>query len=353
MRNLDSLLLLSFVLVPGMLASGMTTGLRAQYGFQMKYLHNDQKTLTSFRASSGQEDTLYYMPPPGFHRGYGKAQGWVVGLFDADAATAETVKLGFQAYNKTMTGPDPKKNLGAEVSYSLFGLSTGGQSRTWLLTVATGSPKLSPIKLPSQFGLRITLPKPSPKSGQTWQQVAVSILQQQGSKIKYPSGVARTQMTFVKTGSQSAQAIGQPGSTFFFGTLLTEPTLQIYLRSTAYGGKAEDLYGPEALYPDASRGDKIGWFLNYRKFTFRQGPPIVIPLVAPSTLGTNMPTPFGELILSLNFIALTPQTLRVTGNADTGPITIPKGVRFWTQAIFIDPRKLEYRLSSAQEVRAR
>ena len=339
-----SLLLLLFV---------TTTSLRAQLGYQVKYLYNDQKTATSFRATSGQADTLYYMPPPGFHRGYGKAQGWVVGLHDADASTAETVKLGFQAFDKNQTGPDPKKPVGVEISYSLFGTSAGGQSRIWLLTVGSASPKQSPIQLPPQFGMRITLPRPQPGSGQTWQQVAVSILYQQGSKIQYPSGVNRTQMTFVKTGSQTVQAIGQVGSTFFLGTLLTEPTLQIYLRSTAYGGKPEDLFGPEALYPDPTRGDRIGWLMSYRKFTLRPGPPLVLPLVAPRALGANLSTAVGDLILGLNFVPLTPLLLNATGTADTGPVSLPKGVRFWTQALFLDPLKKEVRLSSAQEVRAR
>jgi hypothetical protein len=343
MRNLlGLLLLLPFLMV----------GLRAQITYQIKYLHNDQKTVTSFRATSTQEDTLYYMPPPGFHRGYGESQGWVVGLFDADASTSEVVKLGFQAFDAPKTGPDPSKNIGVEVTYSLFGTGTGGQSRIWLLTVGAGNPPQNPITLPDQYGLRLTLPRPAPGNGQTWQQVALSVLQQQGNKIQYPSGVSRTQMTFVKTGATTAQSIGQTGSTFFFGSLLSEPTLQIYLSSTAYGANAEDLFGPEALYPDAARGDKIGWFLSYRKFGFRAGTQVVVPLVAPATLGTNVPTPFGDLILGLNFLALPPMTLNATGTADSGPVSIPKGITLWTQALFVDLFKSEMRLSCAQEIRS-
>ncbi len=340
------------LLLPLALFSVVRPDLPAQVGYQIKYLHNDQKTLTSFRASTTQQDTLYYMPPPGFHRGYGQAQGWVVGLFDADASTAETIKVGFQAFNSNQTGPDVKKSLGAELTYSLFGTTTGAQSRIWLLTVGTGTPQQGPILLPPQYGLRITLPRPVPGLGQTWMQVAVSILYQQGSKVQYPSGVTKTQMTFVKTNSASAIPIGQTGSTFLFGTLLSEPTLQIYLRSTAYGGKAEDLFGPEALYPQASRGDRVGWLLSYRKFAFRQGPPLVIPLVSASNLRANLPTPIGDLILGLNFIPLTPLLLNRGGSADSGPVPIPGGVRLWTQALFIDTVKSELRLSSAQEIRS-
>lgn len=335
-----------------LIAAFLVTGAQAQLTWQAKYLHNDQKTVTSFRATSTQQDTLYYMPPPGFHRGYGEAQGWVVGLHDADASTSESVKLGFQSFDAQMTGPDPSKNLGVEITYSLFGTSTGAQTRIWLLTVGNSSPVQPPIKLPPYYGLRVSLPAPVPGIGQTWQQVAVSLLQQQGSKIQYPSGVAKRQMTFVKTGATTAQPIGEKGSTFFFGALLSEPTLQIYLHSTAYGITVEDLFGPESLYPDSARGDQIGWFMSYRKYGFRPGSQLVVPLVAPNTLRANVSTAFGDLILGLNFLALAPMPLDATGSADSGPVPIPKGISLWTQALFIDANKGEMRLSCAQQVRS-
>jgi hypothetical protein len=300
-----------------------------------KIFHNPSKTTASTRDQAATTDRLYFMQPQMALRQYGKGGGFRGVLQDQNQATAEPVRLAFVAYAGDNVSPDTTAaGTLVEASYQLFGTGTGGAAYLWTMTFGPTA------ALPQHFGLRLTL---APANG--WPADGCSVHYQNGTTTKVPAAVTRPQWTFVLAGN-SALAFATPASTFHLGGLYEEPVTRHFVNSSAYGAP-EDLLGPESLWPDSTRGDKLGWSLSGAAFPGK----VALPCLA-AAYGPPIPVgPPGTYLMSLPVLVIgQPLVLDAAGNFKTAAIPVPPALQLATQTIFLDPTATRLRLSDAARI---
>lgn len=295
-------------------AHGQTTVL------QEKLLYNTAHTDATTRASAAV-DTIYFMQPELFHRGYGNVTGYRVLLQDQDYRTAESVQFGMVKYGQNGL-PDVSAT-------GLVNNATGSlmfpQPATGVISAAIWTITLSqPVAAPDTFGLRLVLPAaPSATDG-------VSVHTQRDTTLKLTASF-RKQWTYYLNGTTPVAYYGA-GTTIRYGAMYTEPVTQMFVNSTLYG-PAEDLFGPEAMHPDTTKGDKVAWEFTGTAFANQ----VAVLLLDGSLRATPISTNLGSLFLQapVGIIQL-PFVLDATGRARTTPLAPPAKLVLRSQAVFVN-----------------
>lgn len=284
-----------------------------------KLLFNRAHATGATRDSSSDADTLFFMQPQDFRYGQGPMTGWRATFQDSNAATSETVQMGFVKYAADNAKPDvTATGLRTNVEYTVFGTGSGSQAVEWTMTTATKVPAL-------RFGgIRVILPAPRSVADR------LSVQTQAGTSVKIPVGL-RKQWTYVLK-SGAAQSYLSPGTTLLAGGLYDCPVVQIYVSSTAYGTGRELLLGPESIFPDASRGDGVGFAVQSQKHAAG----FALVVAAAGYAPTPVPSPFKDVLITSVIVAGFPFLLDSNGSGRTQYVPIPSGATFATQAIFFN-----------------
>jgi hypothetical protein len=313
----------------------LTAPARAQ-GLNVKQLFNQAHSGAAVRQSTTAADTLYFVQPENFRLGYGDATGFQLTVRDLEQSTAEVTTLGFV---KLAQGKPDASSGGAigSAAFSLFGTGSGTGALTYMLTLTQS------IALPTgAVSLSLGLPLPNgPTDG-------IFVFHQDGGTTKLPTWAPRDQLTFYRDSQGVAQPFKAPASTLQVGGRYGEPAFGSFIRSTAYGAP-EDLLGLEALYPDATRQDQLGYY-----FQASQAPrQWFLPFISLSKTASPIVSPFGTFLIDpTTAIQLAPTQLDNTGSARTGTVTVPPiDVVIWAQSALIDLGKNSVRISDAGAVR--
>lgn len=321
-------------------------GYLAAHGIQEKPLYNGKTNYTTRGSVTTAGTTLYMMQPPLYMTGRHETVGFRVQVQDEEAATQEVVTMSYVQHG-------PQGTPGKEVlraTYRLFGFGDQGvKAYSFLLTLGFPRP------LPENVGIGIGLP-PNAK----WPRDGASVHGQLNVKgdsrhSRVPPPHDRNVWAFerrtpfsppIPHGSRTLDILEVTG-------LYIEPVLQTYVRTPAYGLGTEDLFGPEAMYPVAARGDALGLSVqggqigaDGEAFVFvspRLGTPIRFP-----------PAQKGYVYLDLQAaypIVYARVKLDSFGVGRTAPIpfrNFPPAVRsFWLQALIYNPFTQEIELTDS------
>ena len=304
--------------------------LAEDWAFNAKVLHNARHTTASARITRGTRNFVYSMQPRAFRLGQGAATGWSTVLQDQNIATSEVVEMGFVQY--AGTGPDLSANgTLTNVKFTLFGVGSGVGAFRYTLTTAQKVP------VGAQSGIRIILPAP-----RAWPGDSVGVHIQSGSATKV-APAKRQQWTFGRS-STTPVAWLERGSTLRTGGLYDRSTTQIFVESNAYGAN-ERLFGPEAIYPIASRGDKLGFQVRDQRFAGD----FAMIMVSPGYRATPAATPFG-LALIQNLVTFGVVQLNAAGSGATPAVPVPAGLRLAVQTAVLDFSTLAIEFGDAARV---
>lgn len=300
---------------------------------QEKIFYNSAQTDSTTRVSSTTADTIYFMQPELFRKGYGAVRAFRALLQDADYNTSEAVGFGAVRYG---TGDQPDTSAAGVITAGTASLmfpqpATGTVSAAiWTITLA------QPVAAPSEFGLRLVLPIPASASD------GASVHTQRDTTTKLPMAL-RKQWTFTGAG---ASAYFGAGTTLRYGAIYDEPVSQIFIQSTLYGA-SEDLYGPEALHPDPAAGDKVAWHFRGSNF----GNQVAVLLIDGQLRQTPIQATIGTLFLQvpLGLIQL-PLVLDAMGEGKTASVLPPAKVALRTQAVFVNLSTGAARASDCQGI---
>lgn len=288
---------------------------------QEKVFYNQAQTDSSTRVSGNAADTIYFMQPELFHKGYGTMRGFRVLLQDQDYRTNESVNFGAVRYGNN--GQPDASQAGLVVASSVtlnFPQPTSGtvSAALWTITLA------QPATVPSELGLRLVLP--APKSATD----SVGVHTQRDTTTRLTQSF-RQQWTYALSGASNVVPYFGRGSTLRYGAVYTEPVAQIFVKSTLYGA-SQDLFGPEALHPNVTAGDQVGW--AYRGAAFANQAAVL--LIGAQNRATPLQTGLGTLFLQvpLGLVQL-PLVLDATGAGTTATVLPPAKVKLRTQAVFV------------------
>ena len=118
-----------------------------------------------------------------------------------------------------------------------------------------------------------------------------------------------------------------------FGAMYQEPITQMFISSTLYQTAAEDLFGPESMHPDPTKGDKVAWKFNGT--AYKNG--VAVLMLDGGLRASPISTNLGPLFLNapVGVIQL-PFVLDANGQGMTTPLLPPAKLTLWSQSIFVD-----------------
>lgn len=296
--------------------------------------------------------TLYAMQPKEFMTGQHDTVGWRFTMQDADASTAESVRLSWVRY--AQDGKSPDTSAAGEVyaaKVNLFGLGLSGNI-AYDFTISIGIPQT----LPATIGIGIELPANS-----LWPRDGAAI----HAQLNVPNDALRPRIsapwdkevwTFEHMASGPQPLFGRTLDSLYIGGLFVEPTLTPFIDTTAYGSvRPERLYGVDALFPDSRRNDYFGLQLDGGQVGSNG---FGILYTAAGLNKSPIKLAYGEFSLSLTapepwFVMLVP--LDSLGSTTIGPhsfFNLPLTYReFWLQALVVSPFSLEVEASDAIKIR--
>lgn len=302
----------------------IASSLRAQTTvYPEKVFYNDAHTDSSTRVSNGT-DTIYFMQPELFHKGHGKIIGYRVLLQDQDYNTPETVQFGTVKYGQNglpdITTGGLVNNAGGQLKFPTP--TTGVVSAAlWTITLNT------PFDAPSDIGLRLVFPATTSNAD------GVGVHTQRDATTMLTQSLRKQWTYYLDTTTNSAAAYYGPGTSMYFGAMYQEPITQMFISSTLYQTAAEDLFGPESMHPDPTKGDKVAWKFNGT--AYKNG--VAVLMLDGGLRATPISTNLGPLFLNapVGVIQL-PFVLDANGQGTTTPLLPPAKLTLWSQTIFVD-----------------
>ncbi len=214
-------------------------------------------------AAGGNATMLYAMEPPRNHHGALDVLGWRIFAQDEDASTLEPFEMQIVKYAANGVDPDESPS-GIVKSYKFFLFGTtptpGPEARQY--EISFGRPYTMPV---ANHGVAFKI-----ESDPTWPSDGLSVQAQLnllGDPLqpRVPAQFGQQVWTFERpTGQATATPLGgRTLDTLLFTTMyVIDPVLKSYVVSSAYGSGAEELWGPESMHPDSTRGDRIGFFVQ-------------------------------------------------------------------------------------------
>ena len=294
-----------------------------------KTFHNTRHSTSAARIKGTSENFVYWMQPHLFRKGQGDATGWQGAFQDEDAATAETVQMGFVRYANDDMSPDLSSGgMITNVQFKIFGAGTGKSAAIWRLTTTTKMP------LPHHSGIRMVLGRPA-----AWPTDGLTVHLQDGATTKIPEAL-RKPWAFGRS-SSTPIAWGAPGSTIHMGALYDSPVTHGFVRSSAYGSD-EDLFGPEALHPDSTRGDRIG----FRVVATSYANQFALLMSSGNYRAAPLDSPLGFVLIE-NFLMAGLMPLDGKGIGTSPVVPVPGGLHFATQSALFDMKTLNIEFSDA------
>lgn len=338
----------------GAAAFASLASLDAHGTFEKKLWAGKRNQSTRGSAPGTSASKLYFMQAPEFSTGRKQTVGWRVTLQDADAATAESVRLAYVKFAADGKSPDTSANGELiAVTAQLFGRGLSG-NLGYRFLVSIGVPQ----PLPATHGMSIELP-----ANAKWPQDGVSV----HAQLNLPNDLNRPRVLpphdketwcFERSGTQT-QALGKRSlDTLDFGGIFIEPVITPFIDTYAYDDTAtrpERVTGADALFPVAQRGDAFGLYVDGGQV----GTDGFAILYASTKLAAKpIALVNGEFSLSLvapdpYFIAMV--GLDTLGSATVGPLDFlkfPKDFRqFWMQALILNPFSFEVEATDAIKIR--
>lgn len=324
------------------------------HGVFEKVLWGDKANYATRGAGPGTQATkLYYMQPPEFMTGDHQTVGWRLTLQDADASTAESVRLSWVKFANDGKSPDTSSQ--GEIfalTVMLFGRGLKGNI-AYDFTVSIGVPQ----PLPSTVGIGIEI-----AGNANWPADGASI----HAQLNKPNDARRPRILppydkevwcYETTSSNLVVPLGgRTLDTLHIGGLYIEPTITPFIDTTAYGStRPERIYGADALFPNANRADDFGLQIDGGQVGSNG---FAILYVAKSLNPNPVRLFVGEFRLSL--VAPEPHQILLTtldglGSTTVGPhpfYNLPIGYReFWLQALILSPFSFELEATDAIKIR--
>ncbi len=304
---------------------------------------------TTPSAASAQ---LYAMQPKEFMTGSHETVGWRFTMQDADASTAELVRLSWVAYAQDGKSPDTSaQGEILSIKVPLFGQGLKGNI-AYDFTITLGNPRT----LPATVGIGIELP-----ANAQWPNDGAAV----HAQLNVANDALRPRVmppndqevwTFEATASGVAPLGGRTLDTLNIGGLFIEPTLTPFIDTTAYGSfRPERLYGVDALFPDGDRNDFLGLIidggqvgsggLGFVYLANSLNPNPIKLLYGEFSLSLQSPEPYLVMVVPLDSL----------GSATIGPhsvFNLPQNSRtFWLQALVVNPFSLEIEATDAIKIR--
>lgn len=202
-----------------------------------------------------QGSTLYMMQPREHATGARQSVGFAFTAQDEDASTSERCVLRYVRYAADGRSPDTSaQGTIASVQVDLFGRQSGARAREFRVSLGRQ------VTLPAQFGVAIDL-----ASNARWPRDGASVhaqlnMPQDSRRPRIPAPHNKLTWAFEAADARSpASALGGRANDLLALTgQYTEAVLQLYVETTAYGLGTETLFGAEAYFPSAARGDRFG-----------------------------------------------------------------------------------------------
>ncbi len=315
--------------------------LTTAHGIFEKPLYNKKTNYATRGSAPGtQPARLYYMQPQRYLHGEHEVVGWRTVMQDEKAETQEFVEFSYVKFAADGVSPDTSATGTIfKTQFRLFGLGLKGTT-AFDFTLTIGLPQ--PLPVHHGIGVRIAANKTWPKDGASIH--GQLNIPNDSRRPRVPAPYDKQVWVFEQPNQASAPKPlgGRTLDTLDLTSLYIEPVMQTWIRSKAYGLGTEELFGPEAMHPSATRGDELGLFINGGQIG-ADGWGLV--LVAPQlTSGKPIPFPRGSFYLGFQNgppIQLLLAPLDSLGIVKTLPIpfsVFPKGFRkFWLQTVILNP----------------
>jgi hypothetical protein len=329
--------------------AAVLASLATAHGIFQKPFWNNKANFATRGAAGSASTTLYMMQPPLYLTGEHQSIGWQTRMQDEEAATQETCTFSYVKYAANGTDPDlSPTGMIFKSTYRLFGFGEKG-TKAFDFTLTVGFPQ----QLPRNFGIAIDVPANSqwPSDGASMH--AQLNVPQDSRRSRVPPPYDQQVWAFERPqNAQQATALGgRVLDVLQVWGLYIEPTMQIYLRTKAYGLGTEDLLGPEAMHPVAARGDEIGLEINGGQIgTDGWG----IVYLSPSLGKVPIPLPRGFFYLDIaggfpvTLLLAQLDSLGGTRTATLPVSAVPPGFRsFWLQTLIVNPYTLELEITDA------
>jgi hypothetical protein len=335
----------------------------AAHGIFEKRLWNGKVNATT-RGRAGRAATkLFMMQPHGFMTGKHDAIGWSITAQDQEARTTERVTLSYVKFLPDGKTPDTgATGTVLKSTFRLFGFGMKGPTAyNFFLTIP------GPQEVPARIGIGIEFPAATsdwPGDGITVHgQLNLPndsrrprVLPPNDKQVwawEMPQGTSKP----VPLGGRTLDILDVAGQ-------YIEPVLRIYTKSSAYGLGKEELFGPEALFQSAARGDEFGitasagiygsdgWLL------LMASPKLLAkPVSLPWNTGCARVTKPCSFYLDLTppwpaFLALA--QIDPAGDAKVGTLPIaalpPKMRSFWMQALILNPFTFDFEVTDCVQL---
>ena len=251
----------------------LTASFAAGHGFFVKPCYNAEDTLQSVwinaktnasvrgTVSGTEGNQLYMMDPQLNHTGTREVIGYRATIQDEDAATPEFIDFSYVKFD--VDGVHPVEGPAGVIlksTYPTFGFGTGQVSFDYAFTI--GIPQTM-TEINSGFGLRLP-------SNMAWPADGASVHAQLNlpghpQRFRVPPPYDKQVWAFERPeGWPEVRPLGgRTLDTLLVATMwATDPILQTFVVTDAYGNGPENLFGPESLHPVAARGDELGFFLQ-------------------------------------------------------------------------------------------
>ncbi|MFQ5507152.1 MAG: hypothetical protein ACE5F1_20470, partial [Planctomycetota bacterium] len=309
-------------LLPIFLAPVLLTSLaQAQLSANEKTLYNLQHTSSASRATQAAADTLFYVQSSTFRLGHGGSTGVRVTIQDENQATAEQISYGLVSVTSGV--PDnPTTGTIIKATITLFGSGTGVGAFSFSL------PFFKNVASPSPAAIMIDLPAPK-----SWPTDATTVHIQTGTSLKLPVAITPPVLSY-KLAAGSVVKFDVSGTTINAGGLYNEPTTGVFISSKAYG-VVENLFGLESLFPDSTRGDGFGFYVNGQVFANQ----FALIMLSPTKLAAPIQTQFGPILIDPQGVVFLPLLLPVDkwGHGQTGTVPVPAlKLTLWAQTGMIN-----------------
>lgn len=298
-----------------------SSGLVMPHGAKEKPFFNDTKANGATRGGAGGAQAHLYMMQPRLQlTGYHDTVGFVCTLQDEDPSTIEQFELSYVRYNSSGTGPD-EGPTGLILRKSLRAFGFGGKTVKLNFTIGL------PVKIDTpNYGLAIRMP-----AAPNWPTDGLSMVGQLNEpgdpkRPRVPAAHAQEVWAYERLPGalQATPYAGRALDSLSMTGWYAGSVLQGFVQSNAYGGASEQLWGPESMFPDASRGDSVGVFAHSNDPLF----PFLLLYVSPALNPTpwcchgppndtwflNFGRPFPFLLAALK--------LDLNGQATIGPFPL-------------------------------
>jgi hypothetical protein len=316
--------------------------------FNYKFFYNDGQTDGVMRWTAAASDTLFQMPPVQHMRTVGKVTGWATIMQDWNYQTPEPVDFAIVGFQNDGLTPDNSQagvllSFQNPISLPFPAPASGTASATdWAITLNG-----APVDCGVRHGSRLIFSNAQTGGSATTPPTdGAGVFGQVGSSIKMPVGVAPDVWAYALNATSQIVTMFQAGTTMWISPSYDTPVIRNFCNSTAYG-QAEDLFGPEALFPDTTRSDKVGWEVYGDAYANQ----VAVLFLGASLLPNPIDISFGRFwMMPPTGVLQFPLPLDQFGVGLSTAIPAPAGLKLYAQAALIEVSTTKIELTDLIEM---